>query len=161
MSKKLLSDPNFAIQTKIMAKNGNLFMDFWPIFDIFHRLRPYFCSKRDVWTDTPLIVHMNDLAKMAMWYPFLVLDLFRWISSPWPLMVAKIGKFCDYIVGRAQGTRIGEKHIESNTNPIFLLCFIYKQCKTLLCVSTANIELVSFCACRWCFWWCWWGRCGL
>ena len=59
-------------------------------------------------------------------------------------MVAKIGKFCDYIVGRAQGTRIGEKHIESNTNPIFLLCFAYKQCKTLLCVSTANIELVRF-----------------
>ena len=64
------------------------------------------------------------------------------IISPWPLMVTKIGKFGDYIVGRAQGTRIGEKHIESNTNPIFLLCFAYKQCKTLLCVSTANIELV-------------------
>ena len=59
-------------------------------------------------------------------------------------MVAKIGKFCDYRAGRAQGTRIGEKHIESNTNPIFLLCFAYKQCKTLLCVSTANIELVRF-----------------
>ena len=23
-------------------------MEFWPIFDIFHRLRPYLCSKRDV-----------------------------------------------------------------------------------------------------------------
>ena len=23
-------------------------MDYWPIFDIFHRLRPYLCSKRDI-----------------------------------------------------------------------------------------------------------------
>ena len=31
-----------------MAKNGNFFMEFWPTFDIFHRLRPYLCSKREV-----------------------------------------------------------------------------------------------------------------
>ena len=31
-----------------MAKHGRFFMEFWPIFDIFHRLRPYLCSKRDV-----------------------------------------------------------------------------------------------------------------
>ena len=31
-----------------MAKKGNFFMEFWCIFDIFHRLRPYLCSKREV-----------------------------------------------------------------------------------------------------------------
>ena len=31
-----------------MAKNGHFFMEFWPAFDIFHRLRPYLCSKREV-----------------------------------------------------------------------------------------------------------------
>merc|ERR1711983_586590 len=31
-----------------MAKNGHFFMEFCPIFVIFHRLRPYLCSKRDV-----------------------------------------------------------------------------------------------------------------
>ena len=31
-----------------MAKNGNFFMEFWPTFDIFHRLRPHLCSKREV-----------------------------------------------------------------------------------------------------------------
>ena len=35
-----------AIHGKIMAKNGNFFMEFWPIFDIFHGLLPYLCSKR-------------------------------------------------------------------------------------------------------------------
>ena len=55
-------------------------------------------------------------------------------------MVAKIGKFCDYIVGRAQGTRIGEKHIESNTNHIFLLCFAYKQCKTQVFALVVGIS---------------------
>ena len=28
-----------------MAKNGHFFIEFWPIFDIFHRLRPHLCSK--------------------------------------------------------------------------------------------------------------------
>ena len=45
MSRKLLLDPYLAIHGKIMAKNGHFFMEFWPIFDIFHRLRPYLCSK--------------------------------------------------------------------------------------------------------------------
>ena len=45
MSRKLLSDPYLAIHGKIMAKNGHFFMEFWPIFDIFHGLRPYLCSK--------------------------------------------------------------------------------------------------------------------
>jgi hypothetical protein len=31
-----------------MAKNGHFVMEFWPAFDIFHRLRPYLCSKREV-----------------------------------------------------------------------------------------------------------------
>ena len=48
MSRKLLLDPYLAIHGKIMAKNGHFFMEFWPIFDIFHRLRPYLCSKRVV-----------------------------------------------------------------------------------------------------------------
>ena len=30
------------------GKKGHFFMEFGPIFDIFHRLRPYLCSKRDV-----------------------------------------------------------------------------------------------------------------
>ena len=47
MSRKLVSDPYLAIHGKIMAKNGHFFMEFWPIFDIFHGLRPYLCSKRD------------------------------------------------------------------------------------------------------------------
>ena len=46
MSRKLVSDPYLAIHGKIMAKNGHFFMEFWPIFDIFHGLRPYLCSKR-------------------------------------------------------------------------------------------------------------------
>ena len=46
MSRKLLLDPYLAIHGKIMAKNGHFFMKFWPIFDIFHRLRPYLCTKR-------------------------------------------------------------------------------------------------------------------
>ena len=46
MSRKLVSDPYLAIHGKIMAKNGHFFMEFWPIFDIFHWLRPYLCSKR-------------------------------------------------------------------------------------------------------------------
>ena len=45
MSRKLLSDPYRAIHGKKMAKKGHLFMEFWPIFDIFHGLRPYLCSK--------------------------------------------------------------------------------------------------------------------
>ena len=45
MSRKLLLDPYLAIHGKIMAKNGHFFMEFWPIFDIFHGLRPYLCSK--------------------------------------------------------------------------------------------------------------------
>ena len=45
MSRKLVSDPYLAIHGKIMAKNGHFFMEFWPIFDIFHGLRPYLCSK--------------------------------------------------------------------------------------------------------------------
>ena len=28
------------------GKNGHFFMEFWPIFDIFHWLRPYLCPKR-------------------------------------------------------------------------------------------------------------------
>ena len=47
MSRKLLLDPYLAIHGKIMAKNGHFFMEFWPIFDIFHWLRPYLCSKRE------------------------------------------------------------------------------------------------------------------
>ena len=47
MSRKLLLDPYLAIHGKIMAKNGHFFMEFWLIFDIFHRLRPYLCSKRE------------------------------------------------------------------------------------------------------------------
>ena len=47
MSRKLLSDPYLAIHGKKMAKNGHFFMEFWPIFDICHRLRPYLCSKRE------------------------------------------------------------------------------------------------------------------
>ena len=31
-----------------MAKNGNFSMEFWPIFDIFQRLRQYLSSKQDV-----------------------------------------------------------------------------------------------------------------
>ena len=31
-----------------MAKNGHFVMEFWPAFDIFHRLRPYLCSKREI-----------------------------------------------------------------------------------------------------------------
>ena len=46
MSSKLLSDTQLAIHGKVMAKNGLFFMEFWPIFDIFHWLRPYLCSKR-------------------------------------------------------------------------------------------------------------------
>ena len=46
MSRKLLSDPYLAIHVKIMTKNGHCLMEFWPIFDIFHRLRPYLCSKQ-------------------------------------------------------------------------------------------------------------------
>ena len=46
MSRKLVSDPYLAIHGKKMAKNGHFFMEFWPIFDIFHGLRPYLCSKR-------------------------------------------------------------------------------------------------------------------
>ena len=46
MSRKLLLDPYLAIHGKIMAKNVPFFMEFWPIFDIFHWLRPYLCSKR-------------------------------------------------------------------------------------------------------------------
>ena len=45
MSRKLVSDPYLAIHGKKMAKNGHFFMEFWPIFDIFHGLRPYLCSK--------------------------------------------------------------------------------------------------------------------
>ena len=44
MSRKLL-DPYLAIHGKIMAKNGHFFMEFRPIF---HKLRSYVCSKRDV-----------------------------------------------------------------------------------------------------------------
>ena len=29
------------------GKTWPFFMEFWPIFDIFHRLQPYLCSKRD------------------------------------------------------------------------------------------------------------------
>ena len=32
---------------KIMAKHGHFFMEVWPIFDIFHRLRSYICSRRE------------------------------------------------------------------------------------------------------------------
>ena len=30
-----------------MAQNSRFFMELWSIFDIFHRLRPYLCSKRN------------------------------------------------------------------------------------------------------------------
>ena len=46
MSRKLLLDPYLAIHGKVMAKNSHFFMEFWPIFDIFHWLRPYLCYKR-------------------------------------------------------------------------------------------------------------------
>ena len=32
----------------MVAKNGHFFIDFWPIFDIFHRLLPYLGSKTNV-----------------------------------------------------------------------------------------------------------------
>ena len=35
-----------------MAKNSHFFKEFWPIFDIFHRLQPYLCSKQVTWGST-------------------------------------------------------------------------------------------------------------
>ena len=51
------------------------------------------------------------------------------ISSPWPLMVTKIGKFCDYIVGRAQVTRTGEKQTWIEHKPHIFSVF---------CISSAR-----------------------
>ena len=79
------------------GKNGHFFMEFWPIFDIFHRLRPYLCSKRGElgflkqvkkyvknrsffhkkWPFLPLSCHeWQVMGPKQVFYSYLVPDLF-------------------------------------------------------------------------------------
>ena len=98
MSRKLLLDPYLAIHGKIMAKNGHFFMEFWPIFDIFHWLRPYLCSKREYLGFHKQATHRRhgDEPFFYSWGPpFMtfadgtlpvwldhIVDIIAWLSSP-------------------------------------------------------------------------------
>ena len=75
MSRKLLLDQYLAVHGKIMAKNDHFFMEFWPVFVIFLRLRPYSCSKQGV-----LGFH-----KQTWWWAF----FYPWFHHSWPGMAQK------------------------------------------------------------------------
>ena len=72
-------------------------------------------------------------------------------------MVTKIGKFGDYIVGRAQVTRTGEKQTWIEHKPHIFTAFCISSARHGCVFRPPTLSLLGFCVCRWCFWWCWWG----